>query len=109
MNKISFAALILVLTILPIGQSFAQSAGGDVSCIEIYPCDENGILLPEFADVNSACYEYFASQCKAADSCDDLHGTVKILTFENQYLAQQNELLKKKLRKAKKKLRRANS
>lgn len=106
MNRFLYSIFVLILTIFPITQSFAQS--DEFYCIEIYPCDDNGFLLPEYSDVNNPCYEHFASQCKAVDTCDDLQGTIKILSFENQGLYQENEYLKKKIRVIRRKYRNSN-
>lgn len=102
---------VLILVSFAIG-NFAF-ASDDVVCLAVYPCDEQGNLLEEYADAESPCLDYYIGQCLVAklqiskysiQSCEfqkaDLEATIDSLNAtERKY---------RKLRKKLQQLRSAN-
>jgi hypothetical protein len=55
---------LLLLTALVLIPLTAQAQPENVFCTQVFPCDDEGNLLPQYLDPENPCFEFFASQCK---------------------------------------------
>lgn len=83
-------------------------ADSDVICIQIYPCDEDGNILPELLTeemIKSPCFGFYSSQCKGWVSSDPSTELKKETRKEKRKETQNKKKAKKK--KANKQVKRS--
>ena len=82
----------------------ASAEAAEPICAEVLPCDDQGEVLPQFADADSACLDRYRAQCAVyrEDQLIEqaLRERIEVLEAENLVLRKRLKALRRALQRA---------
>ena len=105
----SLGAMLILGLALTFASIPVQADSAGVVCAAVFPCKQNGSLLPQFDSTDSPCLDFYLSQCAQFKQEQEketlLLARIKHLEAENSTLKKQLKSIKRRVKAARFRLR----